>query len=176
MLLRSLYLGVVRDAIVSPIDRFFVTHLPCDPMSSSMDQDARSGNNATMTPQTLNILRFMLLGASVLFGGVAWFLTRSGEGFAAGNEDIASLLRYVFYGVLIIVLVVGWLMKLRADRAETFEQRAGVLIVGYALAEGLTMFGGVYLLLTGSAVLFLGGLLVFMLAFQMFPIQSNDNG
>lgn len=85
------------------------------------------------------------------------------------------MLRYLFHGVLISVLVGGWLVKQRADRAETCEQRTGVLLVGYALAEGLTLFGGVYLLMTGSTVLFLGGLLVFLLAFQVLPVQSNDN-
>ena len=50
-----------------------------------------------------------------------------------------------------------------------------LLIVGYALAEGLVLFGAVYLFLTGKTVLFLGGLLVFLVAFMLLPIQPESD-
>ena len=44
-----------------------------------------------------------------------------------------------------------------------------------ALAEGLVLFGAVYLFMTGQTVLFLIGLLVFLGAFLLLPIQPESD-
>lgn len=80
-------------------------------------------------------------------------------------------MRVVFYVLLAGHLGGIWLLRQRADRAEAFQQRARLLIIGYALAEALVFFGAVYLLLTGNASLFLGGLIVFLLAFLILPLR-----
>ena len=119
-----------------------------------------------------------MLGGSVIFGAVAWYLTSSGQMTPSMDEGVSSILRYVFYGFVAAHLIGITLVRQRAVSAETFAQRARLLIVGYALAEGLVLFGVVYLFLTGSAMLFLGGLLIFLVAFMLLPIEptSEDGG
>ena len=121
----------------------------------------------------LNIIRLALLGGSVLFGAIAWYLTSSGQMTLTMDEGVTDTLRYVFYALVAIHLIGILLVGQRAAGTETFTRRARLLIIGYALAEGLVLFGGVYLLLTGNAVLFLGGLLVFLVAFFLLPIQPE---
>ena len=139
--------------------------------SSSADDSSGAPNALELTPQTLNIIRLALLGGSVIFGAIAWYLTSSGQMTPTMEEGVIATLRYVFYAFVAIHLIGIWLVRQRADSAETFAQRARLLIIGYALAEGLVLFGGVYLLLTGNTVLFLGGLVVFLVAFMLLPIQ-----
>jgi hypothetical protein len=125
-----------------------------------------------LTPSTFAILRLALLGSSVLFGVVAWFLIRNGQLVPTLDEEDASAVRYLFYALVAISVFGMWRMRQRADQAETFSHRARLLIVGYALGEGPALFGVVYLFLTGNATLFLGGVLVFLFAFWILPIQS----
>ncbi len=115
--------------------------------------------------------RTLPLTALALFGVIAWYLTGSGQIEPSMTEPVASTLRMVFYVLLAGHLVGIALVRQRADRAEAFTQRAKLLIVGYALAEALVLFGALYLFLTGNATLFLGGLVVFMLTFLMLPLQ-----
>ena len=119
----------------------------------------------------VNLIRLVLLAGSVIFGAVVWYLVSSGQMTPSMEEGVSSVLRYVFFGFVAVHFVGIALVRQRAGSAETFSQRARLLIVGYALAEGLVLFGGVYMLLTGSAVLFLGGLLVFLVAFFLLPIE-----
>ena len=138
--------------------------------ASSTNSPAGGDGLQTLTPSFLNIIRLAMLAGSVLFGAIAWYLTNSGQIEPSMSASVASTLRIVFYVLLASHLAGIWLLRQRADLAETFQQRARLLIIGYALAEALVFFGAVYLLLTGNASLFLGGLLIFMLAFLLLPL------
>ncbi len=129
-----------------------------------------------MTPQVLNIVRFAMLGGVLFFAAIAWFLTSSGQMGAAGNDELAGVLRYVFYGLLVVDLGAMWLVRQRIDRAETFEKKGPLLLIGYALGEGITLYGIVYWLVTGGMLLFFVGLLVFLAAFLVFPVQPASDG
>ena len=126
-----------------------------------------------MTPSSLNIIRFALLGGSLFIGGVAWFLVNSGQMTPSLDEEIASIFRMIYYPSVAIVIVAIWMIRQRAGKAESFAQRGKLLLIGYALAEWLTLFGAIYLLLAGNASLFLGGLLLFMVAFAILPINQD---
>ncbi len=139
-------------------------------------ESSSAGSSPELTPTTLNIIRLALLAGSAIFGGIAWYLTSSGQMTPSLDEDTASVLRYVFYGLVVAHLLGIFLIRQRADMAEAFAKRAQLLIVGYALAEGLVLFGAVYLFLTGNTILFLGGLLVFLVAFFFLPIQHEAEG
>lgn len=129
-----------------------------------------------MTPQVLNIVRFAMLGGVLIFAAIAWFLTSSGQMEAAVDDELAGVLRYVFYGLLVVDIGAMWLVRQRIDRAETFEKKGHLLLIGYALGEGITLYGIVYWLVTGGMLLFFVGLLVFLVAFLMFPIQAASDG
>ncbi len=139
--------------------------------SSTTDGSSGVSGPLELTSSKLNMIRFALLAGSVLFGAIAWYLTSSGQMTPTMDEGAASVLRYVFYGFVAVHLIGIALVRQHAGSAETFAQRARLLIVGYALAEGVVLFGAVYLFLTGNTVLFLGGLLVFLVAFFMLPLH-----
>lgn len=136
-------------------------------------EDTNGDTSQAMNPQTLNIIRFALLAGAVFFGVIAWFLTSSGQVAVSADEATADMFRYAFYGLAVIDLGAMLFMRQRAEKATSYAQRASFTLVGYALAEGLTLFGAVNLLLTGGYLLFLVGLLVFLLAFLMFPVASD---
>ncbi len=138
---------------------------------SSANDSTPFPNARGMTPQALNIVRFALLGGVVFFAALAWFLTGSGQMGVAGDDELAGVLRYVFYGLLVVDIGAMWLLRQRIDRAETFEKKGPLLLIGYALGEGLTLYGIVYWLVTGGMLLFVVSLLVFLTAFLMFPVQ-----
>ncbi len=125
-----------------------------------------------LTPTSVNIVRLALLAGSVVIGGIFWYLLRAGQLTPSADEQVASIMSTIFYLILATTIGALWVIRQRADKAETFAKRAPLLIVGYAAAEWLTIYGAVYLVMTGVASLFLGGLLVFLIAFAILPIQG----
>jgi hypothetical protein len=130
-----------------------------------------AAQSSQITPSSFNIIRFALLGGVLFLGAIAWFLSRDGD-FGALDEETATVFRYAFYAVF-TASALGMLFVHRSlPQAETFQQRATRCILGFALAEGTALFGGVYLLLTGSAMLYVIGLVLFLIAFMVFsPIE-----
>ncbi|MFQ5571861.1 MAG: hypothetical protein ACE5G0_19455 [Rhodothermales bacterium] len=137
--------------------------------------NAPSGGAQQLTPQTLNLVRFALLTGILLFGVIAWFMTSGETGFTA-NPEVAFLMRLAFIGVFAVAAVGMALMRRQVQRAGTFAKKAQRSLVGYALAEGVALYGAIYLFITGSALLFLVGLLVFLVAFLMFPVPGSEEG
>ena len=134
--------------------------------------DSTSSNRVQgLTPQTLNIIRFALLGGVLFFAAIGWFVGGSGQMSTTGNEDLASLMRYLFYGFFVMTFGAMYLIRQRVDRAETFAKKGPLILVGYAAGEGLALYGVIYWMLTGSFMLFLVGLLVFLVTFLVFPVQ-----
>lgn len=123
-----------------------------------------------MTPQSLNVIRFSLLGGVLFFAVVVWFLGGSGQAEATGDE-LAVVMRYLFYGLFVTAFGAMYVMRQRVDRAETFARKGPLILVGYAMAEGVALFGIVCWLITGNIMLFLVGLLVFLVAFLVFPVE-----
>lgn len=127
-----------------------------------------------VTPATFNIIRFALLAGVLLFGGVAWFITREND-LGTFDAEAATFFRYTFYAVF-TASALGMLFIHRSlPQAETFQQRVTRCIMGLAVAEGTALFGAVYLFLTGSVQLYVIGLLLFLLAFLVFiPAESQQ--
>ena len=117
-----------------------------------------------------------MLGGVLIFAAIAWLLTSSGQMGAAVDDALVMGLRYVFYGLLVVDIGAMWLVRQRIDRAETFEKKGHLLLIGYALGEGIAFYGIVYWLVTAGMLLFFVGLLVFLVAFLMFPVPSASNG
>ena len=142
--------------------------------ASSADNSSQAPGTPGMTPASLNIIRFALLGGSLLIGAVAWFLIKSGQIVPTVDEELTGILRLVFYASLVLTMGAIWVIRQRAGQAEGFTQRGKLLLIGYAVSEWLTLFGAVYLFLSGNASLFLGGLLVLVIAFALLPISKDS--
>lgn len=126
-----------------------------------------------LTPQALTLIRFAMLTVVLGFGGIAIFLTSSGQFEGAVPPETATQIRYAFYGVL---LGVGGLLGFvyRRWKQTDVPARRGVLsLIGYALGESLALFGAIYILLTGSTMLFGAGLIAFLGTFLLFPVERD---
>jgi hypothetical protein len=92
----------------------------------------------------------------------------------AGDGDFLSTLLAVFFVLAAAEGGAMYFIHQRWKQAETFQQKANFSIVGWALAEGLALFGAVILLLGGSTLPYLCGLVFFGLAWMLFPVQEDD--
>ena len=125
-----------------------------------------------LNPRTLAIIRAALLGGILIFGVIAWFLASSSvEGL---DEETLSVLRLAFFGMMAAEGAALFFLQQRWKQATTFQERGTWSIIGWALGEGLALFGGVLLLLGAGPLPFLGGLLLFAIAWLLFPISSDE--
>ncbi len=144
-------------------------------MSTSSEHDSK-GAPSNLTPQTLNIVRLALLTGVLGFGAYGWFSTRNGGLSESLDPEVARVFQYAFIALFLGVMAGMAAIRRKALDGETFAKKAQFSLIGYALGEGVALFGGVYLLVSGSMTLYLAGLLVFLLAFVLFPIPENNVG
>ncbi len=120
----------------------------------------------------LPIIRVALLGGVVVLGAVALYLTKSG-GFQPLDDQIISILRLVFVLLLGSAAVVMFLVRKRRAALSRDEDPTSMIITGWALGEGIALFGGVLLLLSGEMTYFLAGFVMILVSFVFFPIPHD---
>lgn len=125
--------------------------------------------NTSASPQQLQIIRIALLAGQLLFGAVAWFLTSTGAFEASVGEDVLQILQLAFF-VIALGMLGGILLVRHQHQQAPPERRAGLCIAGWAMGEGVALYGAVILLLGGGPLLFLAGLLLFGIAWFLLPI------
>lgn len=133
-----------------------------------------TSNTQQVTPQALRIIRFALLGGLLIFGAVAFYMANEAGMGATGDEEFFSTLFIAFFVLAAAEGGVMYFIHRRWKQAETFQQKANFSIIGWALGEGLALFGGVILLLGGSTLPFLCGLVFFGVAWMLFPVHDED--
>lgn len=118
--------------------------------------------------QAALVIRAAMLLGVLLFGGVTWFIRRTGDvpPFDPAN---ASTLLWVARGVwglsmaACIVLFALWRNARSAARVQSLS------IIGWAAGELVAVMGGVVWFLTGNAEWYSFGLVYLVLAFLAFP-------
>jgi hypothetical protein len=113
----------------------------------------------------------MMLGV-LLFGGVAWFITRSPDWKAPEPgllEQLSTIARvaWVTIGLALVVMFLKFRDSTNPSRAST------VLILAWTLGETLALFGGVILFLTAFAGWYIAGVTALALSFVAFPPPVN---
>jgi branched-subunit amino acid ABC-type transport system permease component len=120
---------------------------------------------------TLRIIRVALLTGVLMFGGIAFYLTRQ-RGGGIGEPDVAPTLKWVNIGFL-IVAAIGIMIMQRKHAAEGDPARRSTLnIVAWALGEATALFGGVHFLLVGDPAPYLVGLGLMLASFVAVPIRE----
>ena len=126
----------------------------------------RAGSDATMA-----IIRISLLMGVLLFGAVSWFLHRDPSRERADPESLAALRRAM---LAVWVLAIAAILALRPRLGRvTGEARRSFLLIVWAIGEGAALIGGVHYFLGGDPLSFLGGLVVMLGAFLLFPIRQE---
>jgi len=120
----------------------------------------------------LRAIRIAMMLGVLLFGGVAWFITRTPDWKAPdpGLLDQLAMIARVGWIAIGIALVV---MFLRFRNSPNPSRASTVAIVAWTLGETLALFGGVILFLTAFGGWYIAGVTALVLAFVAFPPPVN---
>jgi len=120
----------------------------------------------------LRAIRIAMMLGVLLFGGVAWFITRTPDWRAPdpGLLDQLSMIARVGWIAIGIALVV---MFLKVRDSPNPSRASTVAIVAWTLGETLALFGGVILFLTAFGGWYIAGVTALVLAFVAFPPPVN---
>ena len=118
----------------------------------------------------LHIIRLAMFGGALLFGIVTYWLRR--ETPPPLPPEMGPL-RFAGYGLWVSVLVL--LAFLRGIVTKTTDQgrRVSMLIVAWAAAESLALFGGVVWFLHGDSRWFVAGMCLMLATFILFPLARE---
>lgn len=135
-----------------------------------MPQPASDQRRPT-TAVVLFIIRLALVTTVVMFGAVTWYVhSQQDQPFTAPNET----LDWVVIGVWAAVAVGLMLLSRRYRAVPRRADRISLAIVGWALGEAAAMLGGVHYFLTGDALRYGYGLLIFAISLMLFPIPRDE--
>jgi FtsH-binding integral membrane protein len=120
----------------------------------------------------LRAIRIAMMLGVLLFGGVAWFITRTPDWKAPdpGLLDQLSMIARVGWIAIGIALV---FMFLRFRDSPNPSRASTAAIVAWTLGETLALFGGVILFLTAFGGWYIAGVTALVLAFVAFPPPVN---
>jgi hypothetical protein len=125
------------------------------------------------------ILRFAMLSGLLLFGAATWFTARQGR-VASLEPERATLFAYIFAalaaGALAGMIAIRSRLANQIANSGTPKQAVSLYLIGYAMAEGAGLFGGVVWFLGGSPQLYIAGLLLLAAGFQVLPVRAEDAG
>ena len=117
--------------------------------------------------RTLHIIRLSIFGGALLFGIVVWWLRR--ETPPPMEMDLGPL-RFVGYALWVSVLVVLAFVRGLFGKAIDPARRTAFLIISWAAAESLALFGGVVWYLHGDSRWYVAGMCFMLAAFILFPM------
>lgn len=119
---------------------------------------------------TLHLIRLAIFGGALLFGIVTWWLRRETPPPLA--TDMGPL-RFVGYALWVSALVALAFMRGLLAKAIDPMRRASLLIVAWAAAESLALFGGVVWFLHGDSRWFVAGMCFLLATFILFPVARD---
>ena len=123
-----------------------------------------------MTP--LRAIRIAMMLGVLLFGGVAWFITRAPD-WKAPEPELLDQLGMIARIAWIIVGIALVFMFFRFRDATNPSRASTVSILAWTLGETLALFGGVVLFLTAFSGWYIAGVTALALAFVAFPPPVN---
>ncbi|MGQ0714686.1 MAG: hypothetical protein ACT4PJ_13275 [Gemmatimonadaceae bacterium] len=124
---------------------------------------------ATSSP-TMRLIRIAILGGALLFGIVTWWLRRSSPPPMA--PDLGPLL-LAGYGLWATVLVLLAFARGLYGQATDEARRATTIIIAWAAAESLALFGGVVWFLHGDSRWYVAGICLMLATFILFPLARE---
>jgi hypothetical protein len=120
----------------------------------------------------LRAIRIAMMLGVLLFGGVAWFITRTPD-WKAPEPELLDRLGMIARFAWIAVGVVLVFMFLRFRGSTNPSRASTVSILAWTLGETLALFGGVILFLTAFSGWYVAGVTALALAFVAFPPPVN---
>ena len=119
----------------------------------------------------LLIIRTAMLAGVLLFGAVTWYIKRQ-EHPAILTPEKAQVFGYIFAGLAFAAVAGVVFLRSRLETTSEPGQLLVYYVVGYALAEGAAVFGGVVWFLGGAQAWYVAGVVLMVVAFQALPVEA----
>jgi len=123
-----------------------------------------TARNAT---RTLGLIRIAMLVGVLVFGGVVWYLRRSGDQSYTVNPRGLRVAGQAIWGLATLGTLVLFLTAARASP----ERRATHGVMAWALGLATALYGGLFWLLLGDPQWYLYGGVCLLLTYFIFPIR-----
>jgi hypothetical protein len=120
----------------------------------------------------LRAIRIAMMLGVLLFGGVAWFVTRAPD-WQAPEPALLDQLRTIARVAWIAVGLALVFMFFRFRDSPNASRASTVSILSWTLGETLALFGGVVLFLTAFSGWYIAGVTALALTFVAFPPPAN---
>ena len=118
----------------------------------------------------LHIIRLAIFGGALLFGIVTYWLRR--ETPPPLPPEMGPL-RFAGYGLWVSVLVLLAFVRGIVTKATDQGRRTSMLIIAWAAAESLALFGGVVWFLHGDSRWYVAGMCFLLATFILFPLARE---
>lgn len=132
-----------------------------------------NGETGSAAPAALRVIRLALFAGVMMFGAVAWYVTRQGP-VSELPEQTTRYLSFVLMGLAVASLAALTVVRGVTANSKDYARRSTLTVVGWALGEAPALLGGVLYLLTGSPVPFITGLFVLLVGFLMIPVPEAE--
>ena len=119
--------------------------------------------------RTLALIRIALLVGVLVFGGVVWYLRRSGDVTYPVNP---RGLRVAGQAVWALTTLGTLGLFLAAGRASP-DRRAAFSVIAWALGEATAIYGGLFWMLLGDPQWYLYGVACLLLTYFIFPVRNT---
>jgi hypothetical protein len=124
---------------------------------------------ASAPRRTLALIRIALLVGVLAFGGIVWYVRRSGYESYGIDPRALRVAGQAVWGFMTL----GTLgLFLGAGRA-TPERRGTFSVIAWALGEATAIYGGLFWMLLGDPQWYLYGVACLLLTYFIFPVRNG---
>lgn len=127
-------------------------------------------NGQQIPAAALRNVRLALLSGVLLFGVVIAYLSKGGA--ITPDPALGPVFRIVFLGLAVMCIVAVFAIRGAMGRVDG-GRRGTLAIVGWALAEGSAILGGVCWLITGQRPLYFVGVALLVAAILLLPVADD---
>jgi len=127
-------------------------------------------NGQQIPGASLRIVRLALLSGVLLFGVVIAYLSKGGE--ITPDPALGPVFRIVFLALAVMCVVAIFVIRGVMGRVDA-DRRGQLALVGWALAEGSAILGGVCWLIAGQRTLYFAGVALLVAAILLLPVADK---
>jgi hypothetical protein len=123
----------------------------------------------TTQTRTLALIRIALLVGVLAFGGIVWYLRRSGDASYGVSPRGLRAAGQAVWGVMTL----GTLGLFLAAGRTSPERRGTFSVIAWALGEATAIYGGLFWMLLGDPQWYLYGVACLLLTYFIFPVRNS---
>ena len=124
---------------------------------------------APRTTRTLALIRIALLVGVLAFGGIVWYIRRSGDASYSVDPRGLRVAGQAVWGTMTL----GTLGLFAAAGRATPARRAMYGVIAWALGEATAVYGGLFWMLLGDPQWYLYGVACLLLTYFIFPVRNG---